>query len=122
MKICPTHAAWWPFARSASAAYIPVRRSLPAKRTVPKCAHQSGAPAFHLGTAMQDIYIARAEGELALEEELWWALVSVYRQVVELLGGILAKLICWTCGDHFRQRVSRRGCLGRQTTGVACFC
>ncbi|KDD75824.1 hypothetical protein H632_c483p0, partial [Helicosporidium sp. ATCC 50920] len=27
----------------------------------------------------QDIYIARAEGELALEEELYWALINVYR-------------------------------------------
>jgi piezo-type mechanosensitive ion channel component 1/2 len=27
----------------------------------------------------QDIYIARAEGELALEEELYWALVNIYR-------------------------------------------
>lgn len=28
---------------------------------------------------MQDIYIARAEGELALEEELYWALINIYR-------------------------------------------
>ena len=28
---------------------------------------------------MQDIYIARAEGELELEEELYWALVNIYR-------------------------------------------
>jgi hypothetical protein len=27
----------------------------------------------------QDIYIARAEGLLALEEELYWALINVYR-------------------------------------------
>lgn len=27
----------------------------------------------------QDIYIARAEGELALEEELYWALINIYR-------------------------------------------
>lgn len=27
----------------------------------------------------QDIYIARAEGELELEEELYWALVNIYR-------------------------------------------
>ncbi len=33
-----------------------------------------------MGNCLQDIYIARAEGELALEEELYWALVSVYRQ------------------------------------------
>ena len=29
--------------------------------------------------SLQDIYIARAEGELALEEELYWALISIYR-------------------------------------------
>ena len=28
---------------------------------------------------VQDIYIARAEGELALEEELYWALINIYR-------------------------------------------
>lgn len=28
---------------------------------------------------MQDIYIARAEQELALEEELYWGLVNVFR-------------------------------------------
>ena len=27
----------------------------------------------------QDIYIARAQGELALEEELYWALINIYR-------------------------------------------
>ena len=27
----------------------------------------------------QDIYIARAEGELELEEELYWALINIYR-------------------------------------------
>ena len=27
----------------------------------------------------QDIYIARAEGDLALEEELYWALINIYR-------------------------------------------
>lgn len=39
------------------------------------------APA-HAGFSVvrsQDIYIARAEGELALEEELYWALISIYR-------------------------------------------
>ena len=30
---------------------------------------------------LQDIYIARAEGELALEEALYWALINVYRCV-----------------------------------------
>lgn len=29
--------------------------------------------------SFQDIYIARAEGELALEEELYWALINIYR-------------------------------------------
>ena len=29
--------------------------------------------------ASQDIYIARAEGELELEEELYWALINIYR-------------------------------------------
>lgn len=29
---------------------------------------------------MQDIYIARAEGELELEEELYWALINIYRR------------------------------------------
>ncbi len=28
---------------------------------------------------LQDIYIARAEGELELEEELYWALINIYR-------------------------------------------
>jgi len=28
---------------------------------------------------VQDIYIARAEGELGLEEELYWTLINVYR-------------------------------------------
>ena len=28
---------------------------------------------------LQDIYIARAEGDLALEEELYWALINIYR-------------------------------------------
>jgi len=28
----------------------------------------------------QDIYIARAEGELALEEELYWAIINIYRR------------------------------------------
>jgi hypothetical protein len=81
---------------------------------------------------MQDIYIARAEGELALEEELWWALVSVYRQVVKL--GYLAKflplaVVNLACGDQFRPELAagpiplaedafqRRP--RRQTTGTA---
>ena len=29
---------------------------------------------------MQDIYIARAEQELVLEEELYWALINIYRR------------------------------------------
>ena len=28
----------------------------------------------------QDIYIARAEQELMLEEELYWALINIYRR------------------------------------------
>ena len=28
---------------------------------------------------MQDIYIARAEGQLLLEEELYWALINIFR-------------------------------------------
>ena len=28
----------------------------------------------------QDIYIARAEQELVLEEELYWALINIYRR------------------------------------------
>ena len=28
---------------------------------------------------LQDIYIARAEGDLELEEELYWALINIYR-------------------------------------------
>jgi hypothetical protein len=30
-------------------------------------------------SVVQDIYIARAEGELELEEELYWALINIYR-------------------------------------------
>ena len=30
-------------------------------------------------TLVQDIYIARAEGELILEEELYWGLINIYR-------------------------------------------
>ena len=29
--------------------------------------------------AVQDIYIARAEGQLLLEEELYWALINIFR-------------------------------------------
>ncbi len=29
---------------------------------------------------LQDIYIARAEQELVLEEELYWALINIYRR------------------------------------------
>ena len=32
-----------------------------------------------LVTMCQDIYIARAEGELVLEEELYWGLINIYR-------------------------------------------
>ena len=32
-----------------------------------------------LSSVAQDIYIARAEGDLALEEELYWALINIYR-------------------------------------------
>ena len=42
---------------------------------------------------MQDIYIARAEGELGLEEELYWALINIYRRV-----GLLPSRAClWLC-------------------------
>ena len=34
---------------------------------------------------MQDIYIARAEGELELEEELYWALINIYRSPAVML-------------------------------------
>lgn len=34
---------------------------------------------FQYCVLLQDIYIARAEGELALEEELYWTLISIYR-------------------------------------------
>jgi len=30
--------------------------------------------------SVQDIYIARAEQELVLEEELYWALINIYRR------------------------------------------
>ena len=30
--------------------------------------------------ALQDIYIARAECELELEEELYWSLINIYRR------------------------------------------
>jgi len=32
-----------------------------------------------IAVCLQDIYIARAEGDLALEEELYWALINIYR-------------------------------------------
>ena len=41
------------------------------------------APACHspsnVDLPVQDIYIARAEEELALEEELYWGLVNIFR-------------------------------------------
>jgi hypothetical protein len=40
--------------------------------------------------ALQDIYIARAEGELALEEELWGVLLVVYK-TPGLLGQLTRK-------------------------------
>ncbi|KAK9837285.1 hypothetical protein WJX81_003423 [Elliptochloris bilobata] len=46
------------------------------------------------GIIGQDIYIARAEGELALEEELYWALINIYRSpavMFELTAGSIAR-------------------------------
>ena len=35
---------------------------------------------------MQDIYLARAERELELEAELYWALVNIYRDPQAMLS------------------------------------
>jgi piezo-type mechanosensitive ion channel component 1/2 len=43
------------------------------------CCQSSLNPTPRLAKPVQDIYIARAEGELALEEELYWALINIYR-------------------------------------------
>ena len=39
----------------------------------------------------QDIYIARAEGELGLEEELYWTLINIYRLPPNLMFELTKK-------------------------------
>lgn len=40
---------------------------------------------------MQDVYLARAEGELELEAELYWALINIYRDSQAMLSLTRAK-------------------------------
>ena len=44
-----------------------------------QCARQGCHRLLRGVSVVQDIYIARAEGELELEEELYWALINIYR-------------------------------------------
>ena len=50
----------------------------------PVCLHTRAAhriwPSKWRPEPLQDIYIARAECELELEEELYWALINIYRR------------------------------------------
>lgn len=41
--------------------------------------HGGSLKSLRAAGRLQDIYIARAEGELELEEELYWALINIYR-------------------------------------------
>lgn len=46
--------------------------------------------------AAQDIYIARAEGELALEEQLYWSLVSALEGWLWIFSEAGGGFWCWT--------------------------
>ena len=65
------------------------------------------------------MYIARAEGELALEEELWWALVSVYRQVVGSLGRVFHR---WICGPSSASALASEGAFSLLPLNISWLC
>ena len=77
---CPPQPSPCPHASTRLATPAPPAPPTPAP-LIP-APHRCPPPPTHTTThtsRVQDIFIARAEGELALEEELYWTLVNIHR-------------------------------------------